>query len=167
MMKKIAFLLLLFVFVFQNKILYAQDAKFQSLIIYNFTKLLDWPDKSGDFVIEVVGNPELAKELKDFTATRKVAGVQNIVVKKVLPADVHNAQIIVVGLADSDKLENIIAKAGTRNVLIVTEKSGLTRKGAGISLMKDKGVWRFKYDEDNIKKYGLRISADFRELGIQ
>ncbi len=118
-------------------------------------------------MIEVVGNAELAKELADFTQTRKVAGVQNIVVNKVLPSDVSNAQIVIVGLTESDKLENIIAKAGSRNVLIVTEKKGLTKKGAGISLMKEKGTWQFQFDENNIKKYGLKISADFRELGVQ
>ncbi len=166
-MKKLSLIVLLFVFVFGKFAINAQDAKFQALIIYNFTKLLDWPDKSGDFVIEVVGNAELAKELSDFTKTRRVAGMQNIIVNKVLPAEVSNAQIVVVGIADSDKLENIIANAGDRNTLIVTEKSGLTKKGAGISLKKEKGVWQFQYDEQNIKKYGLKISADFRELGVE
>jgi len=164
-MKKISLLLLFIaVLVFKNTHIYAQEAKFKALIIYNFTKLLEWPDKTGDFVIEVVGNPELAKELSDYTKTRKVNGEQNIVVKKVLPADVSNAQIIVVGLANSDKLNDIIEKAGERNTLIVTEKNGLTKKGAGVSLVKNKDVWHFQYNEENIKKYGLKISADFREL---
>jgi hypothetical protein len=167
-MKKIFFLILFgVIIVFKGYEVRAQDAKFQSLIIYNFTKLLDWPDKSGDFVIEVVGNAELAKELTDFTQSRKVAGVQNIVVKKVLPADVSNAQIVIVGLTESDKLGDIISKVGSRNVLIVTEKKGLTKKGAGISLMKESGTWQFQFNENNIKKYGLKISADFRELGVQ
>ena len=166
MMKSFTFLILIFAILFNNTTITAQDAKFQSLIIYNFTKLLDWPDKSGDFVVEVVGNPELAKELSDFTHNRKVNGVQNIVVKKVTPAELTNAQIIVVGLSYSDKLNDIIAKAGERNTLIVTEKSGLTKKGAGISLTKDKGTWHFQYNEDNIKKYGLKVSMDFRELGM-
>lgn len=166
MMKKLSLIVLLLVFIFGKFNANAQDAKFQALIIYNFTKLLDWPDKTGDFIIEVVGNPELAKELKEFTKSRKVAGMQNIVVNKVLPGAVSNAQIIVVGFNDSDKLENIIARAGNKNTLIVTEKSGLTKKGAGISLKKEKGVWQFQYNEENIKKYGLKISADFRELGV-
>jgi hypothetical protein len=167
-MKKIFFLILFgVIIVFKGYKVQAQDAKFKALIVYNFTKLLDWPDKSGDFVIEVVGNAELAKELADFTQTRKVAGVQNIVVNKVLPENVSNAQIIIVGLTESDKLSDIIAKAGSRNVLIVTEKKGLIKKGAGISLMKENGAWQFQFDENNIKKYGLKISADFRELGVQ
>lgn len=166
-MKKLIFLLLVLTFVFNKSELNAQDAKFQSLIIYNFTKLLDWPDKPGDFVIEVVGNAELAKELTDFTKTRKVAGVQNIVVKKVLPDEVSNAQIIIVGLNESDKLQSIITKSGKNNVLIVTEKKGLTQKGAGVSLTKENGTWQFQFNENNIKKYGIKISADFRELAIK
>ena len=164
-MKKLV-LLLLVVFLISTNI-YAQDAKFKALIIYNFTKLLDWPDKTGDFTIEVVANADLAKELKDFTQTRKVAGKQNIIVKKVTVSEVSNAQIVIIGLSESDKLSEIIAKAGLRNTLIVTEKNGLTNKGAGISLIKDKGTWRFKYNEANIKKYGLKVSADFKELGVQ
>ena len=74
-----------------------QDAKFQALIMYNFTKLLDWPDKSGDFVINIIANENLTKELKDFTTERKVGGLQKIIVNNVLISEIINCQILYVG----------------------------------------------------------------------
>ena len=44
--------------------------------------------------------------------------------------------------------------------------SDLTPKGAGISFVKIDGTWKFLYKEENIKKKGLKVSLDFKELGI-
>jgi len=165
-MRKIALLMLLFVLLGNHISISGQNAKFQSLIIYNFTKLLDWPDKSGDFVISVIGNAELAKELKEFTQNRKAGGVQQIVVKKELIDELTDCQIIFVGLQESNNLEKIIERVGNKNILLVTEKNGLTDKGAGVSFVKKNNTWEFQYNETNIKKYGLKVSSDFKVLGI-
>ena len=165
-MKKISILTLLLVFLTGYSNVIGQDSKFQALIMYNFTKLLDWPDKSGDFIISVVSNDELAKELTDFTANRKVGGIQNIVVNKVMVNDLTKCQIIFVGVSESSSLNEIIQKASGKNTLLITEKNGLTDQGAGISFVKKNGAWKFQFNEVNIKKQGLKVSSDFKGLGI-
>ncbi len=165
-MKSVAFIMLMFILIGNQLNTNGQDAKFQALIIYNFTKLIDWPDKSGSFVITIVGNTELAKELKDFTANRKVGGIQEIAVEKLLVNEINNAQILYVGLTESANLTTIIEKMGSNNTLLITEKSGLTDKGAGISFIKKSGAWKFQFKESNIKNQGLKVSSDFKGLGI-
>ena len=66
-MKKTYSLMAFIVLVFGINQLTAQDAKFESLIIYNITKLIHWPNKAGNFTVKIIGNVDLVKELKDFT----------------------------------------------------------------------------------------------------
>ena len=165
-MKYLTILVLLFVLTGNRYNASAQDTKFQALIMYNFTKLLDWPDKSGDFVINVIGNVDLAKELKEFTTNKKAGGVQNIIVKKVLINELLDCQILYIGSSESSNLDKIIEITGDNNTLLVTEKNGLTVKGACISFVKINGNWKYQYSELNIKSKGLKVSSDFKELGI-
>jgi len=165
MEKKVCFIILAFIIHISVKI-QAQDAKFQALIIYNFTKLIDWPNKTGNFTVKVLGNSELAKELKDFTTDRRAGGKQPFDIQKVEGNNIDNCQILVVGLSDCPNIEQIVEKNGNSPCLIITEKSDLTAKGAGISFVKQEGTWKFQFKEDNIKKNGLKVSLDFKELGI-
>jgi hypothetical protein len=146
--------------------IFGQDAKFQSLIMYNLTKLLDWPDKTGNFKVRIIGNSELVKELKDFTSERKAGGKQDFDIQKIEIAEIAQCNMLFVGASDCGNLDQIIKLIGTKPVLIITEKPDLTSKGACISFIKDDGGWKFQYNEGNIKKIGIKISMDFKELGI-
>lgn len=165
-MNKIAFIIILTIITGNIANLNAQDAKFQALIIYNLTKLIDWPNKTGNFTVKVFGNSDLAKELKDFTIERKAGGKQAFDIQKIESGSFDNCQILFVGTTECGNIEEIVDKVGNNPTLIITEKSDLTIKGAGISFIKIEGVWKFQYKEENIKKYGLKISLDFKELGI-
>jgi len=165
-MKRLYFLLLAGIFLYISNNTLAQDTKFQSLIIYNLTKLLDWPDKSGNFTIKIIGNTELTKELKEFTNERKAGGKQDFDIQKVEIGNIDNCHILFIGAQDCANTESIVKTVGSKPVLVITEKPDLTSKGAGISLDKMDGVWKFQYSEENIKKAGIKISMDFKELGI-
>ena len=164
-MKRVIYLLVLLLIANLAKV-QAQDAKFQALIIYNFTKLIDWPNKSGNFTVKVLGNSELVKELKDFTVDRKAGGKQTFDISKVELNNIDNCQVLFVGTSESENLDQIIEKVGNSPTLVITEKSDLTSKGAGISFIKMEGTWKFQFKEENIKKNGLKVSLDFKELGI-
>jgi hypothetical protein len=157
---------LVFSLLLQNSYLRGQDAKFQSLIVYNLTKLLDWPDKTGNFTVRIIGNSELVKELKEFTSERKAGGKQDFDIQKAEANEIGQCNIVFVGTSECSNLEQIIKLVGSKPVLIITEKPDLTSKGAGISLIKEDGGWKFQYKEENIKKLGIKISMDFKELGI-
>ncbi len=164
-MKRIIYFLVILLFINSTRT-QAQDAKFQALIIYNFTKLIDWPNKSGNFTVKVLGNSDLVKELKDFTIDRKAGGKQNFDILKVELNNIDNCQVLFIGTSECDNLDQIVEKLGNSPTLIVTEKSDLTAKGAGISFVKMDGTWKFQFKEENIKKNGLKVSLDFKELGI-
>jgi hypothetical protein len=158
-------LLISFLLLFSFKLI-AQDAKFQSLIIYNLTKLLDWPDKTGNFTIKILGNTELVKELKEFTSDRKAGGRQDFDIQKADISNIGQCQMLFVGSSDCENIDQIIKSVGLSPILVITEKPDLTAKGAGISFVKIDGAWKFQYKEDIIKKSGIKVSLDFKELGI-
>jgi hypothetical protein len=161
------FIAFLFIFLLNvNYISFGQDAKFQSLIVYNLTKLLDWPNKNGNFTIRVIGNSELVKELKDFTVERKAGGKQDFDIQKIEKEEINQCNILFVGASECSSFDQIIKTVGAKPILVITEKPDFTSKGAAVCLVKEDGVWKFQYKEDNIKKLGVKVSMDFKELGI-
>jgi hypothetical protein len=59
------------------------DYKAYSLFVYNFMKYVEWPEaqSKGDFVIAVLGDSPINKELENLAASKKLKG-RNIVLKK-------------------------------------------------------------------------------------
>jgi hypothetical protein len=150
--------------------LYAQDVNYKvhAMFMYHFTKYVEWPDnkKSGDFVIGVYGNSEIIKELESVASTKK-AGTQTIVVKKIAnEADAALCHIVYVSQGQSGSLETIIKAIGSKPVLLVTEKSGLSKKGACINFVIVDDKLRFEINKSAIESRNLKISSDLLKLGI-
>src|SRR3954470_9508528 len=72
------------------------DYKAYTLFIYNFMKYVEWPEaqSKGDFVLAVLGDSPISKELQTLAATKKLKG-RNIVVKKVdTPEQAEGCQLL-------------------------------------------------------------------------
>jgi len=164
-MKKITILALILVTSFGA---FAQDAKFQAMFIYNFTRTLQWPteNQKGNFVIGVLGDSDLYKELEAFTKGKKVKGVQQIIVKKVELDQINNCHIIVVTSGKKGMTPEVVKSIKNKNTLVISEGAGMTEKGAGIAFAKDEsGIVKYQFNEENIQKQGISVSTSFREVG--
>jgi len=168
MKKIITFLTISILFI---EILSAQNTKFQAIFLYNFTRQLGWPSEcqTGDIVIKVLGQSEIINDINSFAKGNPVYG-QNVVAKLTTIDDVTNCHILFVTDEKSSDLETIIAKVGTKSVLIVTGKSGLTAKGAGISFVSEPDsegaqILKYQYNVTNITKHNIKVSSDFKSLG--
>jgi len=62
---------------------HATDYKAYTLFIYNFMKYVEWPEANskGDFVLCVIGDSPINKELQALASTKKLKG-RNIILKK-------------------------------------------------------------------------------------
>lgn len=91
------FLLLSLVLVFTSIPASAQMTKFKALFLFNFAKNISWPDNSTEkyFLVTVIGDNELASELKELAKVRKVEA-QQLIVKEAstVEAQMGNSQII-------------------------------------------------------------------------
>lgn len=136
--------------------------------MYHFTKYVDWPEakKSGDFVIGVVGNSDIYKELETIAATKK-AGTQTIVIKKISsPSEAASCHIAFISASQSGSLDQYLQSTASKPVLIVTEKNGLAKKGAGINFIIADEKLKFEINKSSVESNSLKVSGDLLKLGI-
>jgi hypothetical protein len=143
----------------------AQDEKFKAIFIYNFTKYINWPASDGDFVINILGDDNIIKELANI-ATKKTVGNSNIIVKKILgPQEINVCHILYIAGGKSDFLSEIFQIAKKKNILVITEKSNSCRSGACINFLSKDGKLTFEISKTNIELCGLEVSSNLLNLG--
>jgi hypothetical protein len=144
----------------------AQEEKYISLFLYNFTKHFDWPDeyKSGDFIIDIIGHESVFIKLKELTATKKV-GAQSIIIRNYSDISmIGKCHILFVGHWQSRFLPQILEKIGNRSTLIVTEKEGLINEGSAINFIIKEGNIKFEFKRSNALKYGIKFDPRIVEM---
>ncbi len=151
--------------------IYAQTSipKAQSLFVYNFTRLIEWPSayKSGDFVVGVIGSGSLSNELGTTLQGKRVSQ-QVIRFENYKDAsEITNCHILVVPFGKSNELENIITKIGNQGTLIITEKNGMLDKGAVINFVIDGNSLKFELNKDAATKRGLTVSSTLEKMAVQ
>jgi hypothetical protein len=143
----------------------AQDEKFKAIFIYNFTKYINWPASDGDFVINILGDDIIIKELANI-ATKKTVGNSKIIVKKILgPSDISVCQILYIDEGKTDILSEIFQIAKRNNILLISDKTNSCKSGAGINFLSKDGKLTFEISKTNIELCGLEVSSDLIKLG--
>jgi hypothetical protein len=147
----------------------AQEEKYIGLFIYNFTRYFDWPEsnKSGDFVVEILGHESVYKELLKLTAGKKV-GNQDFVIKNLTSADaLEECQIVFVGHWHSRFLPDVLSKLADTHALVITESEGLLDKGSCINFVIRDGTIKFEMSSQNVNKKQLKTDPRIRELALK
>ena len=168
-MKKIYIRLLIVFLALSNIGLKAQNERFKALFIYNFTKYVEWPSdyKTGDFVIGVLGNSPISKELK-IIASKKHVGSQTMKIKNYgSVGQIGKCNIIYIAQSNSSSLEAINQKTHGKPVLIITDKPGLGRKGAAINFVLKSGHQNFEINQTVVNSRKLQVTNTLYSLGIK
>ena len=146
---------------------FGQDSKFSALFILNFAKYIGWPSSAGqgDFVITVLGDDPAFGQLQSMSSESKI-GEQSIVVNKSMNLDkIEKCNILFISSDMSNLLASAQAKFASSNVLIVTNKEGLGKQGAGINLVTENGKLTFEINVESLKKNGLTAKPALFKLG--
>lgn len=136
-------------------------------IVYRFTKYIDWPDteKSGDFVIGIVGESPIEDKLKIFTANKKV-GNQKIIIKNFsYSSGPYDSQILFICEQESNSLKKIVARTAGASILIITESAGLALKGSCINLLIVDEQLKLEFNRNSIEQRHLHIAPELLGLG--
>lgn len=143
------------------------SARYQALFVYNFTRYIQWPSSSSqEFVIGVLGKCDIYSELQTLTANKKV-GANNIVVKQFANAsEIGKCQILFVANEASSQVPQLSALFQSKNTLIITERSGLSKKGAGICFAMEDGKQKFEISKTNVSKSGLMVNNQLLDMAI-
>jgi len=141
----------------------------QSMFIYNFSRLIQWPTGSntGEFVIGVFGDNEVFNSLSAFVANKKV-GTQAIVVKKFDdPQSISRCQILFVGDAKISKFPEVISRIQGFNSLVITEKRGMINSGSAIDFILVEDKLKFVMNSENAAKYNLTVSKSLEDMAYK
>lgn len=147
----------------------SSNDKVKATYIYNFTKYIDWPAsyKKGNFVIGVLGTTPFYTNLSTLLA-KKTVGLQNFEIKNYSSVEaIGNCHILFVPEASSAMLGDVLKKIKGNSTLLVTEKSGLAKQGAGINFIIENNKQRFELNKSNIEKYNMAISSTLMSLAIE
>ena len=145
------------------------DYKAYSLFVYNFMKYTEWSGEAnkGDFIIGVLGDSPITKELNTLASTKKLKG-RNIIIKKFSSADeCGNCHLLYIASGKSSLLKTVKESLKTKPVLIVGEREGLADKGAGISFVRmEDDTLKFDINKKEIEQHGLKVASQLMQLGI-
>jgi hypothetical protein len=167
-MRKIILLISIFFYSYQS---YAQTdlSRAQSMFIYNFSRLIEWPasQKTGPFVIGVIGSSTIISELKTYT-TGKSVGSQPIMVKSFKNvAELSACHILYVPFSETKQLQNILPTLATKNSLIITEKNGAIEQGSAINFVVIGDKLKFELCTNNATKYDIKVSSKLNEMAYK
>ncbi len=145
----------------------AQEEKYITLYVYNFTKYIEWPDeyKGGDFVIDVLGHTSVYEKLNKMLKDKSRSGQQFVVND---PSGIEeidsNCHILFIGHWQSNKLEQALKKVGNQGTLVITEKGGMLNQGSNINLVINQNKIMYEVKKSSLEKSGLSYSIDLTSL---
>ncbi|ADR21261.1 hypothetical protein MATR_11100 [Marivirga tractuosa] len=139
-----------------------------SMLMFNFIKYVEWPTetKSGNFVIAVVGDENVASTIQNFYAKRTVKGQSVKVVNVDNVSAVNNAHVLYLSSNKSREFEAAQEKFAGKSTLTITDKNGLGKKGSCINFQEINGKLRFEINQESIKGSNLKISNQLTSMGI-
>ena len=141
--------------------------KYLSNCLYNFSRNINWPEenKSGDFVITIIGDKELYTEMTKLTQNMKV-GLQPITVKYFNSVNEVSGYQQIAFVADwqSNKINALVQKTAGSHTLIVSQTEGLIDKGSMINFIPVNGVMKFEMNKEILRKNNLMASSVLEKM---
>jgi hypothetical protein len=145
------------------------DYKAYTLFIYNFMKYVEWPESAnkGEFIIAVVGDSPINKELQNLAGQKKLKG-RTIVFKKCNTAEeAMNSHLVFLPSNRSALVKTFKEQTKGLPVLIVGEREGLAKKGAAISFVTlEEDELKFDINKKDIEQHNLKVANQLVSLGI-
>jgi hypothetical protein len=144
----------------------AQTTNYQaySVFVYGLSKYMSWPasDKK-EFVIAVLGKSKAYDEMVKGLAGKAINGMP----VKVLQTDDFNsvtAQILYVSDSKSGSIDEISKATAGKPVLVIAEREGLHKKGAGMSFIAVDSKLRIDINNKELQSRQIKISTQLQAL---
>ena len=139
-----------------------------AMMVFNFTKYIQWPasSSSGDFVIGVIGDSEVHATMSKLYGA-KTKGSQQIVIKKINKvSEIGNCHVLYVGESSSGQFEAIKGATSGKSTLVVTDKSGLGKKGSGINFKMVGNKLKFEMNQKAMSTANLKVASQLSGMAI-
>ena len=139
--------------------------KAHAVFIFNFAKYSQWPSQSTEFVITVLGKSPLTQELLTGASKHTIQGAKVVVQEVDDVSKIKDTHIVVVTDGKSNQLADLVKTTGSKPIMIVAEREGLYKRGAGISFfVNDSGKLNFDMNLTDMQKRTLSLSKNLTTL---
>jgi hypothetical protein len=141
------------------------EQQVKAVFVFNFSHFVAWPPEAlgpptQPFVICLLGGDELATQLKEAVADEEIDGHPLLVRRLDGNEDAGGCQILYIGRTEGSQLERILALAGRRGTLTVSDLDGAARRGVMIQLATEQNRIRLLINVDAADAAGLTISSN-------
>jgi hypothetical protein len=147
----------------------AQEAKYQSVFMYNFSKYIKWPDAytSDSFVIGVMGSGELYQHLRQMAEVKKETnGLPIQVVQYATISEISRCHILYISEEFCGQIDQIKMAIANMPVLTVTSTPGMAKKGSIINFVGKGDKIKFELNMDRATERGLMVAGSLASLAI-
>lgn len=144
-------------------------AKFKSLFIYKFAQSIEWPEdyKKGNFIIAVVNDDDLAKNL-EMAARTKSINSQPVVVKRYSSvSEVEKCHVMYISGKTAGDVEPYSKKAQGYSCLIITEGPGMIDRLAAINFIVSGNLIKYEMNRRLFKDQSLVVSNSLENLATR
>jgi hypothetical protein len=136
-----------------------------SLFVINIAKYSAWPSTGSEFKITVLGKSKVFDELSKQAAGKSINGSALKVSQVDVLTNVDNINIIYLSDGKSSMLDEVLKMTQGKSVMIVAEREGLFKKGAGFSfILMDNNTLRFDINNTDLEKRQIKISRSLSSL---
>ena len=135
-----------------------------SLYVVNIAKYSSWPSLNGEFNITVFGKTKVFDELIKQTGENVNGHDLNIKQADNLN-DIGQPQIIYLADGKSSSLDDLLKLTEGKSVMIICEREGLHKRGAGFSfVVMENGTLRCDMNSTELEKRQIKISKNLTAL---
>jgi hypothetical protein len=146
---------------------FGQTTNYQvySLFVLNIAKYASWPAATSDFHITVLGKSKVYDELQKQSSSKMINGLPLKVSQTDALTDVNNINIIYLSDGKSAMLEDVLKMISGKPVMVIAEREGLFKKGAGFSfVLLDNNTLRFDINNSDLEKRQIKVSKNLTSL---
>lgn len=137
-----------------------------SMMLYNFTKYIQWPESSGEFVIGVVGDDNVYNTLTKWYNGKLKGNRKFKIVNFNNVNEIRKTDILYVAKTLSKNFDAIKSKTDTNKTLIITDQNGLGEKGSNINFKMVNNRLAFELNKASIEASSLKVSSQLMSMAI-
>ncbi|MEM6844345.1 MAG: YfiR family protein [Bacteroidota bacterium] len=156
--------------VFASSSVEAQQYKYHTIFIYNFSRYIEWPtdDTGEDFTVSVLGKAGAYREMVDLAQKKKSIKNRSFVVRQCSSVgEANDSDIVFITAGSRVKPEEIQALQDS-GALVVTELDDIQGKGSHINFITTRdSKLGFEINEKTADNSGFKIAGALSGLATK
>ncbi|MEO9965282.1 MAG: YfiR family protein [Reichenbachiella sp.] len=134
---------------------FSQGEKLKATYLYQFAKILQWPNLGNAFTIGVWGDSGVSPILNSIASSKQI-GARSLVIKEITAtSDLSKCQIVFLSAKSAKEILVAQKELQGKHVLLVTDRPGMIKAGAGINFLMANGKVLYELSKANIANQGL------------